>query len=40
MFTVPVSDGELIDKYTILEIKTERINNTKKKKRLKRNMIY
>ena len=36
MFTVPVSDGELIDKYTILEIKTERINNTKKKEKAKK----
>ena len=36
MFTVPVSHGELIDKYTILEIKTEKINNTKKKEKAKK----
>lgn len=36
MFTVPVSHGELIDKYTILEIKTEKINNKKKKEKAKK----
>ena len=36
MFSVPVSDGELIDKYTILEIKTERIKDTNKKEKAKK----
>ena len=33
MFTVPVSHGELIDKYTIVEIKTERICDINKKEK-------
>ena len=36
MFTVPVSDGELIDKYTIVLIKTERIDDTNKKEKAKK----
>lgn len=36
MFTVPVSDGELIDKYTIVEIKTERICDINKKEKAKK----
>jgi hypothetical protein len=30
MFNIPVSNGELVDKYTILEIKKEKINDLNK----------
>ena len=35
MFKIPVSNGELIDKFTILEIKKEKIKDTEKLQKVK-----
>ena len=40
MFNIPISNGELLDKYAILKIKTEKINDNSKIEKINKELEY